>query len=137
MLNQISLFAANTKGALSKITSVLAQDGINIYTMLATDSAEFGIIRIVVDQPDKAMDQLEKAGSQCRLDRVLAVDMGSDRPGTLDRILADIHDANIMIRYLYISFDRATGSPIAVFATNESETETFLRGKGYHLLDHF
>ena len=44
MLNQISLFAANTKGALSKITGVLAQSDVNIYTMLATDSAEFGIV---------------------------------------------------------------------------------------------
>ena len=50
MLNQISLFAANTKGALSKITSVLAEADINIYTMLATDSAEFGIIRLIVDK---------------------------------------------------------------------------------------
>ena len=44
MLQQVSLFAANTEGALSQITAVLADRGINIYTMLATDSAEFGII---------------------------------------------------------------------------------------------
>ena len=50
MLNQISLFAANTKGALSKITGVLAQSDVNIYTMLATDSAEFGIVRLIVDK---------------------------------------------------------------------------------------
>ena len=54
-----------------------------------------------------------------------------------NHILADLNDANVMIRYLYISFDRQTSSPIAVFSTTESETEAFLKGKGYHLLDRF
>jgi len=137
MLNQISLFAANTKGALSKITGVLADSDINIYTMLATDSAEFGIIRLIADKPEAAKTVLEKAGYQCRLDKVIAIDMASDKPGTLNRILKDLRDANVMIRYLYISFDRNDSTPIAVFCTNEPETETFLRGKGYRLLDRF
>lgn len=137
MLNQISLFAANTKGALSRMTSVLAESRVNIYTMLATDSAEFGIIRLIVDKPETAQEALTKAGYQCRLDKVIAIDMGSDEPGTLNRILEDLQNANVMIRYLYISFDRKDGTPIAVFCTNEPETETFLKGKGYRLLDRF
>ena len=137
MLNQISLFAANTKGALSKITAVLAESEINIYTMLATDSAEFGIIRLIVDKTEEAKTVLEEAGYQCRLDKVIAIDMASDKPGTLNRILGDLRNANVMIRYLYISFDRSDSTPIAVFSTNEPETETFLRGKGYRLLDRF
>ena len=137
MLNQISLFAANTKGALSKITAVLAESEINIYTMLATDSAEFGIIRLIVDKTEEAKTALEEAGYQCRLDKVIAIDMASDKPGTLNRILGDLRNANVMIRYLYISFDRSDSTPIAVFSTNEPEAETFLRGKGYRLLDRF
>ena len=137
MLNQISLFAANTKGALSKITGVLAQSDVNIYTMLATDSAEFGIVRLIVDKSEEAKSALEKAGYQCRLDKVLAIDMASDKPGTLNRILSDLQNANVMIRYLYISFDRSDSTPIAVFCTDEPETETFLRGKGCRLLDRF
>ncbi|MBR1590086.1 MAG: amino acid-binding protein [Acidaminococcaceae bacterium] len=137
MLNQISLFAANTKGALSKMTAVLAESDINIYTMLATDSAEFGIIRLIVDKPEPAKKVLEEAGYQCRLDKVIAIDMASDKPGTLNRILTDLRNANVMIRYLYISFDRNDSTPIAVFSTNEPETETFLKGKGYRLLDRF
>ena len=137
MLNQISLFAANTKGALSKMTAVLAESDVNIYTMLATDSAEFGIVRLIVDKPESAKLALEAAGYQCRLDKVIAIDMASDKPGTLNRILADLQNANVMIRYLYISFDRKDSTPIAVFSTNEPETETFLKGKGYRLLDRF
>lgn len=137
MLIQLSLFAANTKGALSKITSVLAASEINIYTMLATDSAEFGIVRLITDKPELTRDALAKAGYQCRLDKVIAIDMASDKPGTLNRILSDLQNANVMIRYLYISFDRKDGTPIAVFCTNEPETETFLKGKEYRLLDRF
>lgn len=135
MLQQISIFTANQKGALSKITAILEKNNINIYTMLATDSAEFGIGRLITDDAEKSEKALKDAGYQCRLDCIIAVDMASDKPGTLNHILADLNDANVMIRYLYISFDRQTGTPIAVFNTNDSETETFLRGKGYKLLD--
>lgn len=137
MLKQISLFAANEEGALGKITAALAENGVNIYTMLANDSAEFGIVRLIVDKPDAALAALTQAGYQCRIDRVLAVDMQSDKPGTLDKILKDLSRANVFVRYLYISFDRKTGSPIVVFSTDEPETETFLKGKGYTLLDRF
>ena len=128
MLQQVSIFTANRQGALSRMTSILAKENINIYTMLANDSAEFGIVRLIVDKPE---------GYQCRVDLVIAVDMGSDKPGALDRILGDLQAANVMIRYLYISFDRATSSPIAVFSTTESETEAFLKGKGYKLVEEF
>ena len=134
MLHQISLFAENEKGALRRITSVLAQAHINIYTMLANDSAEFGIIRLIVTDPDKALNALRDAGYQCRLDKVLAIDM-SDAPGTLDGILSNLQEANVSIDYLYISYNRQTSTPVAVFKTSEPETETFLRGKGYILLD--
>lgn len=134
MLHQISLFAENEKGALRRITFVLAQANINIYTMLANDSAEFGIIRLIVTEPEKALHALQEAGYQCRLDKVLAIDM-SDAPGTLDGILLNLQEANVSIDYLYISYNRQTSTPVAVFKTSEPETETFLRGKGYVLLD--
>ena len=119
MLQQVSIFTANRQGALSRMTSILAKENINIYTM------------------EEAVLILEKEGYQCRVDLVIAVDMGSDKPGTLDRILGDLQAANVMIRYLYISFDRETSSPIAVFSTTESETEAFLKGKGYKLVEEF
>ena len=136
MLNQISLFAENKKGALRCITSVLAQAHINIYTMLANDSAEFGIIRLIVTDPELAVQELKKDGYQCHMDRVVAVEMG-DTPGCLDKILDHLCQANVAIDYLYISYNRQTATPVAIFKTREMETETFLRGKGYRLLDTF
>ncbi len=102
MLNQVSVFAENTKGALRKMTSVLADANINIYTMLANDSAEFGIIRLIVTDPELAVAKLQEAGYQCHADKVVAVEMG-DTPGCLDKILDNLRQANISIDELYIS----------------------------------
>lgn len=136
MLNQVSVFAENNKGALRNMTAVLADANINIYTMLANDSAEFGIIRLIVTDPDLAVAKLREAGYQCHKDKVIAVEMG-DTPGSLDKILDHLRQANISIDYLYISYNRQASTPVAIFKTREMETETFLRGKGYILLDEF
>lgn len=55
MPNQVSLFAENKKGALHAITAVLADANININTMLTNDSAEYGIVRLIVDRPEEAI----------------------------------------------------------------------------------
>lgn len=136
MLNQVSVFTENTKGALHKLTSVLAGANINIYSMLASDSAEFGIIRLVLTDPELAVSELKKAGYQCHIDKVIAVEMG-DTPGSLDKILADLREANVALDYLYISYDRQASTPVVIFKTREPEAETFLRGKGYKLVNVF
>ena len=136
MLQQVSIFTANRQGALSRMTSILAKENINIYTMLANDSAEFGIVRLIVDKAETAIEVLKAEGYQCRQDKVIAVEM-NDTPGYLDGILAAIHGANIDISYLYISFNRDNVKPVVVFKTNEPETATFLIGRGYKLLETF
>lgn len=134
MLNQVSLFTENNPGGLSKITSILAKADINIYTMLASDSAEFGIVRLIVNHPTVAFDALKAEGYQCRLDKVIGIKM-TDTPGCLDGILKAVREANIDISYLYISYDRDTARPVVVMKTSEPETATFLLGKGYELVD--
>ena len=69
MLQQVSVFTANRQGALSRMTSILASEDINIYTMLANDSAEFGIVRLIVDKSESAVEVLEKEGYQPKLVR--------------------------------------------------------------------
>ena len=120
MLNQVSVFAENTKGALRKMTAVLAAANINI----------------VLTDPDRALTELKKAGYQCHIDKVIAVEMG-DTPGSLDAILKSLEEANVTLDYLYISYDRHASQPVVIFKTREPEAETFLRGKGYKLVDKF
>lgn len=136
MLNQVSVFAENKKGALHRLTSVLANANINMYTMVSNDSAEYGIIRIIVPTPQEALQALQDAGYQCRLDQVLAIDM-ADTPGSLDKILDDLEAANVNINYLYISYNRQAATPVAIMKITEPEIEAFLTGKGYTLVNNF
>ena len=135
MLKQISIFAANHKGALGKITNDLAKDNINIYTMLATDSAEFGIVRLVVSDPKRAAEVLADNGYQCRITDVIGVKM-EDRPGGLESLLKVIHDSRININYLYGAFSRSDRHPVILLNTEDiQETESCLRSKGVDILN--
>ena len=67
MLKQVSVFGENSKGTLQKITSILAEAEINIWGSVTNDSAEFGIIRMVVSDPEMAQEKLTEAGYMCRL----------------------------------------------------------------------
>ena len=94
-----------------------------------------GISRALLDAGDYRAE-LKKAGYQCHIDRVIAVEMG-DTPGSLDAILKNLEEANVSLDYLYISYDRQASQPVVIFKTREPEAETFLRGKGYKLVDKF
>ena len=114
MITQISVFAENRKGAMRKLTGVLGDVGIDIIALVTNDSAEFGIVRMIVDL-------------------VMAVDL-EDRPGGLNRLLASIDESNTNIDYLYISYDRALSVPIAVIHSGDlEELEQCLKNQGYHV----
>ena len=71
MLKQISIYAENKKGMLQSITGILAREEINIMGSVTNDSAEYGIIRMVVSDPEKALEALSKEGYICRKTDVL------------------------------------------------------------------
>lgn len=134
MLKQVAIFAANTKGAMKKITNTLFEADVNIMGSVTNDSAEYGIIRMVVSDPFKAEKALEEAGYMCRLTDVLGVEV-EDEPGNLNHLLGDLQESNINIDYIYLSFNRASGKPIMVFhAPDTLEVEECLKMKGYTLL---
>ena len=131
MVKQISIFAENKKGALSAITRILSEAGINILSFVTNDSAEFGIIRMLVPEDGKAADLLRSAGYQVKQTSVMAVEI-PDAPGSLDRLLRYIEMANINIDYLYTSFDRENAAPnIIIHAEDMEELEVFLKSKGF------
>lgn len=133
MVTQVSIFAENKKGTMHRLTSLLAQKQINIIALLTNDSAEFGIIRMLVSDSQGAYDQLTSAGYMVHLEEVMGVEM-DDHPGGLDRLLDDIEKSNVNIDYLYISYDRERSIPIAVIHCEDSaELEESLEVKGYRV----
>ena len=134
MLQQLSIFAENKKGTLQKITDILQREDINILGSVTNDSAEYGIIRMVVSDTEKAKQALEADGYLCRTTDVLGV-LTDDRPGALNRLLRALYNSNISVNYLYLSFVRESGSPIMVMHTDDVwEVAECLRSKGFDVL---
>jgi hypothetical protein len=99
-LNQLSLFMENKPGQLKVPCKILSQAGINIITLSLADTQQFGILRRIVKDWQKARQALESNGCVVNVTEVLAVDV-SDRPGGLYEILEIIDDAGLAIEYMY------------------------------------
>ena len=131
MIRQISVYAENAQGTMKKITQVLADADVNMNTLITNDSAEFGIIRMLVSDTDKAVEGLRAAGYMCRAEQVLAVEI-TDDCGSLNRLLEALTFGNINIDYLYVTYSIYSKLPIAILRTQDMwEVEEFLEGKGY------
>jgi len=114
-----------------EITGTLLENGINILGSVTNDSAEYGIIRMVVSDPDLAYNSLDKKGYLCRLTEVIGVEV-EDEVGNLHKLLGDLMATNINVQYLYLSFNRESGKPIMVLACPDvSEVRNSLKYKGY------
>ena len=135
MLKQVSIYAENVKGKMLEITSILARENINILGSVTNDSAEYEIVRMVVSDPERAVEELKKADIICKLTDVLAVEI-HDEVGNLQKLLKALDDSNISVDYLYLSFNRNSGCPIMVFhAQDGPEVENSLKSKGFTLCD--
>lgn len=135
MLKQLSVYAENKKGAMQNITRILLENEINILGSVTNDSAEYGIVRMVVSNPDIACKALCESGYLCRLVNVIGVEI-KDEVGNLNKLLCTISDGNISVDYLYLSFNRKSGMPIMVFHAEEpGAVENVLRQKGYTVID--
>ncbi len=134
MLKQLSVYAENKKGNLSNITGILNKEQINIWGSVANDSAEFGIIRMITSDPEKAKEALEKEGYQVRLSDVIGVEM-QDEVGAMHRLLNALLESNINVHYIYLSFNRDSGLPVQIFHTDElAEVSECLKVKGFTTL---
>ena len=134
MLKQVSIYAENKKGCFQSITGLLNDNGINILGSVTNDSAEYGIIRMVVSDPEKCVDVLRNNGFICKTTPVLAVEC-PDEVGALDKILKTLYSSNINVNYIYLSFNRDSGLPIMVMHTEDAaQVENILINKGYNCM---
>ena len=134
MIKQLSIFAENTKGAMLHISKAVSEAGIDIYNVVTNDSAEFGIVRMLVTDPEKAEQVLVSKGYMCRVDKVVGVEIPDD-VGSLTNLLNTLLDCNINIDYLYVSYSRDSKTPLAVMKVNGyTEVESSLTSRGYNIV---
>ena len=135
MIRQLSIFAENRKGAMNRITKILFDARINMNTLITNDSAEFGIIRMLVSDTDRAAQVLQEAGYMCHTDYVAAAEIG-DECGSLNSLLTVINDGNINLDYIYVTYNTLSRLPVAILKTTDlMEVEEFLRSRGYGMLE--
>lgn len=113
-LKQLSVFMENRTGRLAEITRVLADAQVNLRALSLADTSDFGILRVLVDDTEKAVQSLSKAGLTVRETEVIAVEI-VDRPGGLATILALLHGSGINVEYMYAFLERHQDNAILVF----------------------
>jgi hypothetical protein len=119
-LQQISVFLENKKGRLAEVTSLLGGEGINIRALSLADTADFGVLRLIVNDPERCFDVLKAARFVVQRTDVIAVEV-DDRPGGLHRILGifDTHDVNI--EYMYAFVEKKADRAIVIIRVDQTE----------------
>jgi hypothetical protein len=99
-VKQLAVFIQNRSGRVSEVTGLLGDSGVNIRGFSVADTADYGILRLVVDDPDRAHDILKGEGFTVREDEVICVHL-PDEPGSLANVLKIVSDAGVNIEYIY------------------------------------
>ena len=111
-LKQLTVFLENREGRLDSVTDILANNNINIVCLSLADTSEYGVIRMIVSDPDKAKAVLKEAGCLARITDVLAVSM-EQKAGSLNRLTKIMTENKINIEYMYtLNSSREAGSMI-------------------------
>jgi hypothetical protein len=128
-VTQLTVFLENRSGRLAEVATLLGQAGINIHGFSTTEAAEYGILRLIVDDVAKARSVLSEAGFTTHLAQVLCVKV-EDVPGGLAVVLAELAAADVSVEYLYnISFSNV------VFAVRDVDRAVELLADKVTLLD--
>jgi hypothetical protein len=123
LFRQISVFLENKKGKLAEVTGVLAENNIDMWAISIADTTNFGILRIIVDDPEKAVEVLKDAGYPVNTTEVLAVEV-SDRPGGLHQVLNILSNEDISIEYLYSFVRRPEEMALILFKVDRLNDAT-------------
>jgi len=99
-IRQLAVFLENKTGYLNQVLAVLAKYNINIIALTVADTSDFGILRAIVSDPEKALDVLREDGFSVRIQDVFSIEMDA-APGTMSRILDLFTAADICIEYVY------------------------------------
>lgn len=134
MLQQISVIAENKKGAMEDIIGNISKAGIDFYNVVSNDSPEFGIVRLLCSDSEKAVSILKEEGYLCKTNPVVGAVI-PEKVGALHSLLEDVKDARINIDYLYVCYVRSSTDPVAILHVEEYDAlEECLKSKGYTLL---
>jgi len=132
---QISVFIENKSGRLAEITRILGEAGINIRALSLADTSDFGILRLIVNDREKAKVVLKEKGFTVSKTEVVAVEV-PDKPGGLYQILRTLDSETINVEYMYAFVERCGENAVIIFRFDETDKAIkTLLNKGFNVLD--
>lgn len=134
-LKQISIFIENKTGSLCDVCTVLADNGINLRALSIADTQDFGILRVIVENTEKAIEILRKNGYTCKTTEVLAVEI-PDRPGGMANAMRVVSVPEVSIEYAYAFVShKVDESAYMIFrVTGIEKAKEAILAAGMHLL---
>jgi len=117
-VEQISVFLENKSGRLAEVTNILSRAGVNIRALSLADTADFGILRLIVNQGDLAKQVMKENGFTVGKTEVVALEV-PDRTGGLAEILKILHEAGINVEYMYAFVQRSGDNAVIIFRFDE------------------
>lgn len=127
IVQQVSVFLENKSGRLAEVCTTLGAHDINIRALCIADTSDFGILRLIVNDPAKATSVLQEAGFSVGQTSVIALQI-PDRPGGLGGVLGKLEAAGINVEYMYAFFVRREGDAVVLFRVADDVLEsTILR----------
>ena len=133
-VKQISIFVENQTGLLSEVTSLLADNGINLRALSIAETQEFGLLRLIVNDNDAAISALTDKGYLLKITEVVGVKIG-DAPGKLSKALSVLAEAGVNVEYLYAFMARTEKHAYVVLRpTDNAAAEAALEAAGFHMI---
>lgn len=133
-LKQLTIFVENKQGALVSITETLAAHDVNIRALSIADTQEFGILRLIVNDDEKALKTLSDEGYLIKTTEVVGVKIG-DQPGKLSKALDVLDKNHINMEYLYAFMSRTEKHAYVVLRVEDNEmAENALEAAGFHII---
>ena len=133
-VTQLSAFVTNKPGHLQKVLKVLADENINIITLTIAETMDFGILRMIVNDPDKGYKVLKEHNITSSVTDVLALEI-EDTPGSLFNALDVFAQMNLNIEYMYAFTEKRDGKAVMIFRFEDIEAaKNALTGKGYNIV---
>ena len=125
LCKQVSVFLENKSGRLAEGCQVLGRAEINIRALCIADTSDFGILRLIVDRPDDAVEVLQSSGFSVGSTGVLALRI-PDRPGGLGDVLGELEKESVNVEYMYAFFITIAGDAVVLFKVGDEALDRTL-----------
>ncbi len=134
-IQQISVFLENRAGQLAEVTELLAQHGVNLRAIHVAETADYGVLRIIVNKPEEAVNALKSHGMIVSLTNVLGVGI-DDEPGAFSKAVQALAAEDINIEYMYAFIGRGKDKAYVIIrADQEEKAAAVLQERGFELLE--